>query len=154
MVRPAKTGDAEAISALVNHYAERGRMLHRSLESVFESLRDFIVADGPGGLDGCAALTISSRELAEIRSLAVADDRRGSGVGSRIVAEALRQAGELGLKRVFVLTYEPDFFKRFGFAVVDRESLPDKVWRDCIYCSHADDCDEIAMLVDVPDTHD
>ena len=149
MVRPARTSDAEAISALVNYYAERGRMLHRSLESVYESLRDFLVAPGDAGLSGCVALSISNRELAEIRSLAVAGPCRGRGVGRRLVEAAVEQARQLGLARVFVLTCEPEFFSRFRFRVVRRDSLPAKVWRDCIHCPRADDCNEIAMLLDL-----
>lgn len=154
MVRPARMADAERIAALVNYYAERGRMLHRNLESVCEDLRDFVVADADNGwLAGCAALTVSGRDLGEIRSLAVDPDRQARGVGSRLVAEALQQARALGLKRIFVLTYEPEFFARFGFHVVDREALPTKVWRDCIHCSHADECSEIAMTLDLETTH-
>ena len=149
MVRPARTSDAKAISALVNHYAERGRMLHRSLESVYESLRDFLVASDDAALAGCVALSISDRDLAEIRSLAVAGQCRGRGVGSRLVEAAVGQARQLGLARIFVLTCEPDFFSRFRFHLVERDSLPAKVWRDCIHCPRADDCNEIAMVLDL-----
>lgn len=149
MVRPAKTTDAEAVSTLVNGFAERGRMLHRSLESVYESLRDFIVADHPDGLAGCGALTVVGCDLGEIRSLAVVAERQGAGVGTRIVEESIRQGRTLGLKRIFVLTYEAEFFQRFGFARIDREALPAKVWGDCIHCNHADDCDETALILDL-----
>jgi amino-acid N-acetyltransferase len=154
MVRLAKASDAEAIAALVNYYAERGHMLHRSLESVYESLRDFLVCTGANGLTGCAALSITWRDLAEIRSLAVAPERRRRGIGSRLVAAAIEQAKQLGLGRVFVLTYEPKFFQRFGFRIVDKESLPAKVWRDCIHCAHADDCRETAMLLQLGRPHE
>jgi len=149
MVRPARTCDAEAISALVNDHAEKGRMLHRSLESVYESLRDFLVAPDSDGLAGCVALSITGRDLAEIRSLAVATPRQGRGVGTGLVDGAIDQARRLGLRRLFVLTYEPGFFERFGFRVVERERLPAKVWRDCIHCPRADDCNEIAMVLDL-----
>jgi len=149
MVRTARITDAEAIAGLVNHYAERGRMLHRSLESVYESLRDFLVHGPDGQVDGCVALVLGWRELGEIRSLAVAPDRQGRGIGAALVRRAIEAGRELGLQRVFVLTYEPAFFERFGFRVVDKDTLPGKVWRDCIHCPHADDCREIAMVLDL-----
>ena len=151
MVRPAKASDAEAVSALVNYYAERGRMLHRSLESVFESLRDFLVCCRDGRIVGCAALSIAWRDLGEIRSLAVAADCQGQSVGRALVAEALAEGRRLGLRRIFVLTYEPEFFGRFGFHTVEKEALPTKVWRDCIHCPRADDCQEVAMVLELND---
>jgi amino-acid N-acetyltransferase len=149
MIRPAKMSDADDICGLVNHYAERGRMLHRSLESVYESLRDFLVCRQDGRLEGCAAMSISWKDLGEIRSLAVAPLRRGKGIGRQLVAAAVQQGRELGLKRIFVLTYEPGFFVKCGFRTVDKAALPTKVWRDCIHCPSADACDEAAMLLEL-----
>ncbi len=149
MVRPAKAPEAEAICALVNYYAERGRMLHRSLESVYESLRDFLVCCRDGRLLGCAALAITWRDLGEIRSLAVAPDCQGGGIGQALVAGAIEEGRRLGLRRIFLLTYEPEFFQRFGFRRVQKDTLPAKVWRDCIHCPRADDCREVAMVLDL-----
>jgi amino-acid N-acetyltransferase len=149
MVRAAKVSDAEAICALVNYHAERGRMLHRSLESVYDSLRDFLVCHEDGQLVGCVALSVSWQDLGEIRSLAVAAGHEGQGIGRRLIAQAIEDAGNLGLKHLFALTYEPDFFAKLAFRVVDKETLPTKVWRDCIHCPKADACDEIAMVLDL-----
>jgi amino-acid N-acetyltransferase len=149
MVRPAVMADAEAICNLINYYAERGRMLHRSLESVYEALRDFLVCDQDGQVVGCVALMICWKELGEIRSLAVAPERQGKGIGGQLMRRAVEDARGIGLKRVFALTYEPRFFERHGFRGVDRELLPTKVWRDCIHCPRADACDEIAVVLDV-----
>ncbi len=149
MVRAAKISDAEAIRDLVNYYAERGRMLHRSLESIYGSLRDFHVWRRNGQLAGCAALTISWGELGEIRSLAVAPEMQKQGVGRKLVAHTVAEAKTLGLKRIFTLTYEPEFFARLGFSIIDKETLPTKVWRDCLHCPKADACDEVAMILNI-----
>jgi amino-acid N-acetyltransferase len=149
VIRPATTSDAQAICELINYYAERGRMLHRSLESVYESLRDFLVCCQDGQVVGCVGLSVSWKDLGEIRSLAVAADHQGKGAGRALVMQAAQDAKALGLKRVFALTYEMKFFAALGFVVVDKESLPTKVWRDCIHCPRADACDEIAVVLDL-----
>lgn len=147
-IRSAKVGDVPAICDLINYYAERGLMLHRSRQSAYESVRDFCVAeDQDGTIIGCVALAVFWSDLAEVRSLAIAPDRRGEGTGSRLLCEALRGAANLGIGRVFTLTYERDFFVHHGFAVIDRESLPEKVWRVCLACPKADACDETAMMI-------
>ena len=146
-IRPAHIRDAEAICSLINHYAERERMLHRSLESTYEALREFHVAeDDSGALIGCVAVDLFWSDLAEIKSLAVAPDRRGRGIGRQLVEAAIADARELGATRLFALTYEEDFFRRLGFSRIDRETLPEKVWRECIVCPKADACDEIAVM--------
>ena len=133
---------------MVNYYAERGKMLHRSLESVYDSLRAFIVAeDTNGSLLGCTAIDIFWADLAEVRSLAVRCDERGRGVGSALVRAAISDARRIGVRRLFALTYERKFFERHGFKVVERRMLPEKVWRVCIACPKVDACDEIAMIL-------
>jgi len=146
-IRPARVRDVPAICKLVNYYAERGLMLHRSLESAYQSLRSFLVAeDGDARVIGCAAVDIFWADLAEIRSLAIEPDSRGKGIGARLLAAAVEDARKLGIKRLFTLTYEKEFFARHGFDVVDRHELPEKVWQACIACPKADDCDETAMI--------
>ena len=146
--RPARITDAAAICDLVNFYAERGRMLHRSLESAYASLREFQVAvDGSGEMAGCVAVDIFWSDLAEIKSLAVAESARGSGVGGELMRAAIDDARRIGVRRLFALTYEQGFFERYGFEVIDRATLPEKVWRECIACPRVDACDEIAMIL-------
>jgi amino-acid N-acetyltransferase len=149
MAQHAVMTDAEAICELINHYAERGRMLHRSLESTYECVRDFLVCRRDVRLAGCVALTACWKDLAEIRSLAVAPELRGVGIGRELLLAAVEDARAMGLRRIFTLTYEEDFFRKFGFRVVDKESLPAKVWRDCLHCPRADACDEVAMVLDL-----
>ncbi|MCE5327109.1 MAG: N-acetyltransferase [Planctomycetaceae bacterium] len=144
--RAAILSDAVAIRDLVGYYAERGRMLHRSLESVYDHLRDFIVAVDEGRLVGCVAVDVSVEDLAEIKSLAVVADLRRSGVGRRLIAAAVADAKRLGVRRLFALTYEAEFFAAQGFSRIDRMTLPAKVWRECVACPKVDACDEIAMI--------
>jgi len=146
-VRPARIPDAPAICDVINFYAERGKMLHRSLENIYESLREFLVADDHGSVVGCVAVDIVWADLAEIKSLAVRPEFRSQGVGRRLMDRALRNARALGIGRLFALTYEREFFGRWGFEVVDRQKLPEKVWRECIACPKANACDEIAMML-------
>lgn len=139
--------DAEKICELINHYAELGRMLHRSLESIYDALREFYVAEADGRVLGCVAVDIFWSDLAEIKSLAVGPDHRGGGLGKKLLAAAIDDARRLGVRKVFTLTYEKDFFAARGFKVIDRQRLPEKVWRECVACPKADACDEIAMML-------
>ncbi len=146
-VRHARAEDARRIAELINHHAEQGRMLHRSLESVCDSLRDFFVADDGGRVIGCVAVDVFWTDLAEVKSLAVDPAKQGRGAGVKLLAAAVEDARRLGLKRLFALTYETEFFSRIGFRKVQRGTLPEKVWRECIACPKADNCDEIAMIM-------
>jgi len=146
-IRPAIITDAPAICSLINYYAERGRMLHRSLESVYQSLRDFLVMEERGELVACVATELFWADLAEVRSLAVAPHARGKGLGTKLVRKAIAVAQKLGVHKLFALTYEKEFFARLGFDVISRDQLPEKVWRACVYCPKADNCDETAMIL-------
>jgi amino-acid N-acetyltransferase len=127
-------------------------MLHRSLESVYEALREFqVFCDEDGSIAGCVAVDVFWADLAEVKSLAVREGHRGGGVGMRLVRAAVRDARRLGVRRLFALTYEKEFFLRQGFRVIDRQMLPEKVWRECLACPKADACDEIAMMQELTD---
>jgi amino-acid N-acetyltransferase len=146
-IRRARIEDVPAICDLVNYYAERGLMLHRSRESTYEALREFQVAlDEDGRLLGCVAVDVVWADLAEVKSLAVTPDARGTGLGHKLIQAAVTDAARLGIRKLFALTYEQAFFERQGFSVLDRQALPEKVWRECLFCPKADCCDEIAMI--------
>jgi amino-acid N-acetyltransferase len=149
MIRKAKISDVKEIQKLLACYANKGEMLSRSLSELYDSLRDFYVYDEEGKLFGASALHIVWEDLAEVRSVAVAQEAARRGVGSQVVGACLDEARELGLKRIFCLTYKPDFFAKFGFKIVDKSELPHKVWGDCIKCVKFPDCDEIAMILDL-----
>ena len=149
IVRKACVGDVPAIHALVNEFARRDAMLPVSLTDVYEKLRDFFVADADGAVAGCVALHVVWEDLAEVRSLAVREDLHGQGLGRDLMAACMAEAPGLGVTRVFTLTYVPDFFRRLGFAPVEKDALPHKVWSDCVRCPHFPNCDEVALIIDV-----
>jgi amino-acid N-acetyltransferase len=149
-VRSAQISDAQAIHALINSYAERERMLFRSPADIYENLQTFSVAESDGNVVGCCALEIIWSDLAEIKSLAVDQEQKDKGIGKMLVNAALEQAASLGVPRVFALTLEPQFFEKLGFEVVEKKALPMKVWSDCARCSKQQNCDETAVIRDVP----
>lgn len=144
--------DATHIAALVNALSETGLLLPRAVNDVYERLRDFSVAKCGDHLIGCAALHVVWGGLGEIRSLAVAENARNAGVGRALVHFCLQEATQLGIRQVFVLTYQIDFFARFGFCQHPKEALPQKVWKDCVHCPKFPNCDETAMLLDLSNT--
>ncbi|MFA5410292.1 MAG: N-acetyltransferase [Candidatus Omnitrophota bacterium] len=145
-IRKAKIRDIKQIQGLINLFASQDLMLPRSLNELYESMRDFWVAEENNKVIGCAALHISWDDLAEIKSLAVAKNKQKRGVGSLLINACLKEVEEFGAKRVFVLTYKADFFKKFGFKRVKNSSLPHKIWAECINCCKFPDCQEIALL--------
>jgi amino-acid N-acetyltransferase len=149
MLRKAQIADIKNIWKLLSHFAERGDMLSRSLSELYEALRDFYIFEEEGKLIGAAALHIVWENLAEIRSVAVAEEAERKGIGTKLVNACIDEAKSLGLPRVFCLTYKPEFFGRFGFKVADKTELPQKVWGDCIKCPKFPECDEIAMILNL-----
>jgi amino-acid N-acetyltransferase len=149
-VRKARMGDVEAMHELINRHAKRGRMLARSRMELYENLRDFFVAARNRRVYGTAALHISWESLAEIKSVSVCETAQRDGVGRRLVRACLREAAKLGARRVFVLTYVPEFFERLGFARIDRSELPHRIWAECVRCPEFPDCGEISMAVNLP----
>lgn len=149
MIRKAQITDVKNIHKLLMTFASRGDMLSRSLSELYESLRDFYVIEEDGVLLGAAALHIVWEDLAEVRSVAVSENAGRKGLGSCLVQACISEAREIGLKRIFCLTYKPDFFAKHGFRLVDKAELPHKVWGDCIKCPKFPDCDENAMILDL-----
>lgn len=149
-IRKARMGDVEKVHALINVHAKAGRMLARSLLELYENLRDFFVAVENRRVLGAAALHLSWENLAEVKSLAVAEGRQGQGIGRKLVEHCLTEAVELGVGRVFVLTYVTGFFKKLGFTRVERAELPHRVWSECVRCPEFPDCGEVAMIRDLP----
>ena len=151
MIRPATIHDVPKIQQIINSHAELGKMLFKSFGQLYEDLRDFGVFEEDGQVVGCVALTIIWADLAEVRALAVDDDSRGRGIGKRLVEWSIAEARRLGIARLMALTYEQNFFEKLGFTVVPKETLPLKVWSDCVRCPKRDGCDEIAVLRELPD---
>jgi len=146
-VEKAKINDAQRIHELVNSFADKEEMLPRALSEIYENLRDFfVIRDRDKQVIGCAALHISWADLAEIKSLAVSEDKQAKGLGSILVEACLDEANELGIPTVFCLTYKPAFFERYKFHQVDKMELPRKVWSECYRCPKFPDCDEVALI--------
>lgn len=149
MLRKAQIADVKEIQKLLMVYASKGEMLSRSLSELYESLRDFYIYEDSGEILGTTALHIVWEDLAEVRSVAVAEHAGRTGIGSQLVKACIGEARQLGLKRIFCLTYKPEFFAKHGFRLVDKSELPHKVWGDCIKCVKFPDCDENAMILDL-----
>ena len=148
-VEKATIADAPQIHKLINAFAERGEMLARPLSEIYENIRDFFVIREGERLLACCALHIAWADLAEVKSLAVAEEHRRQGLGEELVRACLKEAEELGIPNVFCLTYVSGFFTRCGFTEVDKASLPHKIWGECYRCPKYPDCDEAAMMYPV-----
>ncbi len=148
-LRKAHLGDVETIRKLINEYAELGVMLFRTQADIYSSIRDFQLFESNGEIIGCCALEITWSDLAEIKSLSVSKSHQGKGIGKALVQAMIDEAKQLHLPKVFCLTLEKHFFEKLGFTQVAMDSLPLKVWKDCIRCSKQDNCDEIAMVLEL-----
>jgi amino-acid N-acetyltransferase len=151
MLKKATIADVKEIHSILSLYAQKGLLLGRSMSDLYDQIRDFIVARNSRDsmIIGTCSLHICWEDVAEIRSLAVKDDYKHQGVGKKLVKACIDEAKDLGIKKVFVLTYVPDFFKLLGFQLVDKSVLPHKVWGDCVKCVKFPDCDEEALLLDL-----
>lgn len=138
------------MQSLINQYADSGQMLPRSLNELYEDLRDFHLYEDGGSILGTCALHISWDGIAEIRSLAVRSDSMHKGLGSQLVRSCLEEAAQLQVQRVFALTYQNGFFGKLGFKEIDKKELPHKIWTDCLNCVKFPDCDESAFIITLP----
>ena len=144
-VEKARISDADQMHQLINHFADNGEMLPRPLSEIYDNIRDYFVVRQGKQVIGCAALHIMWSDLAEIKSVAVADNSQQEGIGSRLVEACLKEAKELGIPTVFCLTYKPAFFEKFSFSQIDKMELPQKVWTECYRCPKFPNCDEVAL---------
>jgi amino-acid N-acetyltransferase len=144
-VEKARINDAPRMHELINYFAEKGEMLARSLSEIYENIRDYLVVRENGEVMACAALHVSWSDLAEIKSMAVAEDKQRQGIGNQLVEACLGEAEKLGIATVFCLTYKPAFFEKHGFSQVDKMELPQKVWTECYRCPKFPNCDEVAL---------
>ncbi len=145
-VEKARIRDVEQMHKLINYCADRGEMIARPLSEIYENIRDYFVVRQGERVVGCVALHVSWLNLAEVKSLAVAEDSREQGIGVRLVEACLEEAEELGTDTVFCLTYAPAFFEKLGFSQVDKAELPRKIWTECYRCPKFPDCDEVALI--------
>ena len=142
----ARVSDVSQMHKLINSFADKGEMLARSLSEIYENIRDYFVIRQGERVIACVALHVSWSDLAEIKSLAVAEDYQKQGIGDQLVEACLKEAKELGIPTVFCLTYKPAFFEKVGFSQVDKAELPHKVWGECYLCPKFPNCDEVALI--------
>ena len=118
-LRPAKTADVEFIRSLIGQYAPERRMLRKEIITLYEDIQEFVIAEIDGNPVGYGALHVLWEDLAEVRSVAVVPSLKRTGVGRAVVNHLLARAKQLGIRRVFCLTFEVDFFSSFGFLPTD-----------------------------------
>jgi len=145
-VEKARISDATQMHELINYFADKDEMLPRPLSEIYENIRDYFVVRQGERIIACAALHVMWSDLAEIKSVAVAEGSQGQGLGDQLVEACLKEAKELGMPTVFCLTYKPAFFERLGFSQLDKMELPRKVWGECYRCPKFPDCDEVALI--------
>jgi amino-acid N-acetyltransferase len=152
LVRKARLSDVAEMYRIINYYAELQQMLPKTELQLYENLRDYSVVTDMASTDrvlACGALHIYWENLAEVRAIAVDPDLARMHLGSLLVEKLLAEARDWQIERVFVFTYEPKFFGRFGFIQVEHRSLPLKVYNECFHCPKFNTCDEIAMVLDL-----
>lgn len=145
-IRRARLPDIGGIVAVTKEFGNEGIMIPLSIGDTLERVRSFLVAClEDGTIVGCIAVDATWDLLVEIRSLAVERKYHKAGIGRLLLEAALKDAKEFGAKEAFTLTYVPDFFSKFGFEIINRDTLPHKVWLVCVKCPKFPDCGEVAM---------
>ena len=132
VIRPARTADVRAIRARVAPLAERRVLLNKEAVAYYESVTDFVVAEVDGHVVGCGALHVLWEDLGEIRTLAVDESALGRGVGSALLDRLVARACELGLSRLFCLTFETSFFARHGFEPIEGQAVDPEVYAELL----------------------
>lgn len=146
MLQKLTTEYFNQVHDLIKFYSDQKLMLPLSLDELYHRAQAYRLVVQDDQVLACAHLDIFTPELAEIKSLAVLDSYRGSGYGRQLVEDCERQARELGIRKLFVLTFQQGFFEKLGYGVVNRDTLPEKVYKECVKCSFYQDCKEIAMV--------
>ena len=146
----AKLSDISLMQTIVKDEVQNGIILYRSDDEIATNIRSYIVAKEDERLVGYGALHIHTKELAEIRSLVIDSKNRGKGIGRDIVKKLIVEGKNLGLKKVFTLTFQKEFFEKLGFLEIAKESLPEqKIWADCIKCKHFPVCNEVSLIINL-----
>lgn len=149
MLRKAHIDDVDGMNKLVNQFARQDLMLPRSLSELYENIRDYYVYIENGNIVGCAALHIFWKDLGEIKSVAVDVSFQRNGIGKGLIQKCMEDGKNLGINRLFVLTYIPEFFERIGFNRVDKNLLPHKIWSECVKCYKFPDCGEVPLMIEI-----
>lgn len=149
VIRKATIHDVPEMQKIINSFADRGELLPRSLNQLYEDIRDFFILEEGGKILGTCALHVNWGDLAEVKALVVDESCQGTGLGRKLVETCIEDAQSLGISRLFALTYKPEFFSKLGFRTIDKADLPQKVWNECIHCVKFPDCGEVALIRDL-----
>ncbi|HLU24824.1 MAG TPA: GNAT family N-acetyltransferase [Longimicrobiales bacterium] len=146
LIRPAQPADVAEMMPILDGFAAQGLLLPRKPEDVLRTIDDFFVAVDPTGVVGCAGLRVYSPVLAEVVGVAVAERCQGRGIGRHLVETVVDEAMRLGIRRVFALTVQLEFFKKLGFSPTSVAEFPEKIERDCAGCARRSACIEVAVV--------
>jgi amino-acid N-acetyltransferase len=147
MIRKANITDIKEIQALISYWAKKGKLIERSLNYLYENLRDFWVYEEKGKIIGCCGFhVVGWQSLGEIKSLVVSKNSQKKGIGTKLVKKCVDEAAELKIKKLFTLTFVPKFFESIGFKKISMKKLPHKIWSDCTNCIYFPDCKETALI--------
>ena len=145
-----KVSDIASMQKLVASEVENGNILDRNSNEMATTIRSYTAAKDENGVIGFVALHIHTETLAEVRSLVVKENYRNKGIATKLINSVIKEAKDLNLKRLLVLTYKKNFFEFFGFSEIPKESIPEtKIWADCIKCKHFPVCDEVSLVLDI-----
>lgn len=144
-VRKATPEDIESIYRIISSYSEEGVLLSRSIEDINENLNNFLVAEMGGAIVGVVTFYDYGERLKEVRSLAVDKNQLRRGIGSALLNALISELNRANAPRIFVLTYAAGFFRKNRFSIIDMDTLPEKIWKDCANCPRQDSCNEVAL---------
>jgi amino-acid N-acetyltransferase len=145
VVRRATGEDINTIHEIIASYSEEGILLARSIDDISNTLENFYVAEVNDTIAGVITFYDYGDHLKEVRSLAVRKNYLRRGIGSTLLQRLIQDLTAENKPKIFVLTYTPAFFERNGFVAIDMETLPEKIWKDCMYCKNQDTCHETAL---------
>ena len=150
MIRKARISDATKIQSLIKSWAKEAKVLERSLNHIYENIRDYWVFEKNKKIIGCCGLhVVGWQNLAEIKSLVVEKKYHRQGIGRQLVDKCIEEAYTLGIKTIFALTFAASFFKKMGFKKINKKNLPHKIWTDCVECIYFPDCREEAVALEL-----
>lgn len=145
----ATVKDIKEIHSLIKFFSGKNSLLSKSEDDLFRRINDLFVLKHEGKVIGCAAIVVYGEKHAEICSLAVSPKYQKKNGGTILLRAVTKRTQELGIENIFALTYVPDFFKRHGFSEIDKDDLPEKIWKDCINCPYFQNCNETAVILKI-----
>lgn len=146
VIRKPFVEDAETINTLMRAHVDTGIILQRDVDEIRNSIDTFLVAEFNSRVIGAVSRYDYGQGLFEVRSLVVSDEFGQKGIGSVLIKNLIRILMRENAKKIFALSYSPSFFQKNGFFEVPKETLPEKIWKDCRCCKNRDNCGETALV--------